>query len=341
VGRCRGSVAMCTSDSEQLATRPLIRDGQRPHHAVLGVRGAIRARHRAPGRVGPCFQPVHRKNDTLAVHQRWRRSEGRRVQSTADKEIVHRRRSFAFVVAEEEDNVSCLSSYFLRFELGAEGQQDLDGPDRRLARFLDGGLQCGCYRLATDGAMRIVGVRRFWRLGRRPCAGSERYGNERRRHPDHALTLRISHATARPLSQAWISAEARLAVVGLVVLLLSGCATGASGAPPSESVLPSGSPPSPVTVTLEDNRFAVPGGEEVDGTPVLTIPVGTTVLFENAGIVDHTASQFEDGTFDPFEAAFHVVLSPGSTGTVTFDEPGTVEVGCTPHPDMKMLVIVE
>ena len=130
-------------------------------------------------------------------------------------------------------------------------------------------------------------------------------------------------------------------MAGLVFLLVSGCAIGASDAPPSPSLLPSGSPPPPVTVTLEDNRFVVPDGEKVDGTPVLTIPVGTTVLFENAGIVDHTASQFEDGTFHPFEAAFHVVLSPGSTGTVTFDEPGTVEVGCTPHPDMKMLVIVE
>ena len=144
------------------------------------------------------------------------------------------------------------------------------------------------------------------------------------------------------LSQAWTSAEARLAAAcGVVVLTLSACATGASDAPPSASVFPTASPPPAVTVTLEDNRFVVPGGEEIDGTPVLTVPVGTTVLFENAGVVEHTASQFEDGAFDPFATDFHLVLAPGRTGTVTFDEVGTVDVRCTPHPEMKMLVIAE
>ena len=143
------------------------------------------------------------------------------------------------------------------------------------------------------------------------------------------------------LSQAWTSLVGRRVACGLAVLLLSACATGASDTPSSASVVPSDSAPPAVTVTMEDNRFVVPGGEEMDGTPALTVPVGTTVLFENAGVVDHTASQFEDGAFDPFKTDFHLVLAPGRTGTVTFDKVGTVDVRCTPHPEMKMVVIVE
>ena len=122
-------------------------------------------------------------------------------------------------------------------------------------------------------------------------------------------------------------------------LLATACSTDASSSPSA----PASSAPASVTVTLEDNEFVVPGGEEVDGIPALTVPVGTTVVFENAGLVDHTASQYSDDftNFDPFDTDFHVVLSPGSSGSVTFDEAGTFEVGCTPHPGMQMLVIVE
>ena len=131
-------------------------------------------------------------------------------------------------------------------------------------------------------------------------------------------------------AQAWTSAGPRLAAaVGVLMLTLSACATGAGTQPPG------------VTVTLEDNLFVVPGGQEEDGLPFLTVPVGTTVTFENAGAVDHTASQFEDGSFDSSATDFHLVLMPGSSDTVTVDEVGTFEVGCVFHPDMKMTLNVE
>jgi nitrite reductase (NO-forming) len=129
--------------------------------------------------------------------------------------------------------------------------------------------------------------------------------------------------------------------IALVAVGIAACSPPASSSPSASA--PTTSEPPSVTVTLEDNEFVVPGDETVDGVPALTIPVGTTVRFENAGVVDHTASQFSDDfeNFDPFGTDFHLQLTPGGTGSVTFDEVGTVEVGCVPHPDMQMLVFVE
>lgn len=129
--------------------------------------------------------------------------------------------------------------------------------------------------------------------------------------------------------------------IALVAVFAAACSPSASSLPSMSS--PTTSAPPSVTVTLEDNEFVVPGGETVDGVPALTIPAGTTVRFENAGVVDHTASQYSDNfqNFDPFGTDFHLQLVPGGTGSVTFDEVGTFEVGCVPHPGMQMLVFVE
>lgn len=129
--------------------------------------------------------------------------------------------------------------------------------------------------------------------------------------------------------------------IALVAMGATACSPAASASPPTSS--PTTSAPPSVTVTLEDNEFVVPGGETVDGIPILTVPVGTTVVFENAGVVDHTASQYSNNfeDYDPFTTDFHLQLNPGSTGSVTFDEVGTFEVACVPHPEMQMLVTVE
>jgi plastocyanin len=121
--------------------------------------------------------------------------------------------------------------------------------------------------------------------------------------------------------------------------LATACSTDASSSPSA----PASSAAALVTVSLEDNAFVVPGDEEVDGLPALTIPVGTTVVFENAGVIDHTATQYADdfSNYDPFGADFSLLLTPGSNGTVTFDEAGTYSVGCIPHEEMRMYVIVE
>ncbi len=123
------------------------------------------------------------------------------------------------------------------------------------------------------------------------------------------------------------------ALAGAFVLLVSGCA-----AIPSTSLLPS--TPPPVTVDLEESTFVPPGGAAIDGVPALTVSVGTTVTWTNRDAIDHTATEYLNGFSKP-DARFDLELTPGASGSYTFDEAGTYEVGCVPHPPMQMLVIVE
>lgn len=73
---------------------------------------------------------------------------------------------------------------------------------------------------------------------------------------------------------------------------------------------------------------------------MLTIPVGTTVTWENRDPIDHTATEYLNGFPKP-DARFDLELAPEASGSYTFTEAGTYEVGCVPHPAMQMLVIVE
>lgn len=131
--------------------------------------------------------------------------------------------------------------------------------------------------------------------------------------------------------------------ITVAVLVLIAAACSSPSATPSASAGPSATAGPSVTVTLEDNEFIVPGDEVVDGNPALTIPVGTTVVFENAGLETHTASDYVDGfpTFHEGEARFHLLMFAGMRSSLLFDEVGTYYVGCVPHPGMEMVVIVE
>jgi plastocyanin len=122
-------------------------------------------------------------------------------------------------------------------------------------------------------------------------------------------------------------------VTAVVVILAVGC----QGSP---SATPSLSARVAVAVNMEDSTFVPPGGDSVDGVPAVTIPVGTTVTWTNNDAIDHTASEYEHGFVKP-DARFDIELPPGASGSHTFTETGTVEVGCVPHPHMQMLVIVE
>jgi plastocyanin len=118
-----------------------------------------------------------------------------------------------------------------------------------------------------------------------------------------------------------------------VVLLAAGCA-GSPAAAPTPTAPPS------VTVVLAGSAFVPPDGTIVDGKPTLTIPVGTTVTWINQDPIDHTATEYQNGFPKP-DARFDLALVPGASGSYTFSETGTVEVGCVPHPTMQMLVVVE
>ncbi len=73
----------------------------------------------------------------------------------------------------------------------------------------------------------------------------------------------------------------------------------------------------------------------------LTVPVGTTVVFENLDSTSHTvtAGTRELADTDLFDAD----LEPGETTEWTFDEPGTYDYFCVLHsgPGMTGQVIVE
>jgi plastocyanin len=100
---------------------------------------------------------------------------------------------------------------------------------------------------------------------------------------------------------------------------------------PSEATEPSEEAGDGRQVTLTD--FAFSEGE-------LTIDLGTTVTFLNAGSAPHTATEGADGVAadDPF---FNEQLAPGDEVEVTFDEAGTYEVTCLFHPQMNMTIVVE
>jgi plastocyanin len=122
-------------------------------------------------------------------------------------------------------------------------------------------------------------------------------------------------------------------VIGISLVLLATACT-------APAASPTRSPPPPVTVILEESTFVPPGGETMDGVPALTIPIGTSVTWSNRDPLDHTATEYLDGFPKP-DGRFDLRLAPGASGSYTFEEAGTFEVGCVPHPVMQMLVIVE
>jgi plastocyanin len=65
----------------------------------------------------------------------------------------------------------------------------------------------------------------------------------------------------------------------------------------------------------------------------LTVPVGTTVTWTNAGSRPHTVTA-DDGSFDSGR------LDPGEQFSQTFDQPGTFTYHCNFHPDMQGSITV-
>lgn len=66
----------------------------------------------------------------------------------------------------------------------------------------------------------------------------------------------------------------------------------------------------------------------------VTIARGTTVSWQNQDQLTHTVTAADKSWTSP-------LLQPGAVFTHTFDQPGTYEITCTPHPFMKMTVEVK
>jgi len=64
----------------------------------------------------------------------------------------------------------------------------------------------------------------------------------------------------------------------------------------------------------------------------LTVHPGETVEFKNEDIVAHTATA-DDGSFDSG------LIQPGSSWKMTIQKTGTIAYHCTPHPNMKAMLV--
>lgn len=119
----------------------------------------------------------------------------------------------------------------------------------------------------------------------------------------------------------------------IVVLLLLGVGawwylpsmTGQTTQEPTTSEVMEGKVAALNTVELKDFAF---------NPTILTVKVGSTVTFKNSDIAGHSVTA-DDKSFDSG------VLGQGETATVTFDKAGTFGFHCTPHPNMKVSIVVE
>jgi plastocyanin len=141
-----------------------------------------------------------------------------------------------------------------------------------------------------------------------------------------------------------------LAILLALTVLATACSSRPASAGPAQATSTSGAssqsagaqPASPQTFTVQMNdvnRF-VPAA--------LTVPVGSTVTWQNVGQVTHTV------TFDPSKAirASDVSLpsgvAPWDSGNVdggqsysyTFATPGTYHYVCIPHEELGMLATI-
>lgn len=142
-------------------------------------------------------------------------------------------------------------------------------------------------------------------------------------------------------------------LLAAVVVLVLAMALVACGGGSASSAAPSDEPAASVAASeaAEPPEAAEPSEGASDGRQItitdfafsegtLTIPVGTTVTFLNAGSAPHTATEGSDGTAadDPF---FNEQVGPGDEVEVVFDEAGTFDVTCLFHPQMNMTIEVE
>jgi plastocyanin len=68
----------------------------------------------------------------------------------------------------------------------------------------------------------------------------------------------------------------------------------------------------------------------------ITVKVGEALTFQNDDDVTHNAYSTSKG--NEFNSK---IQPPGNASTITFKEPGTVDVRCAFHPKMKLAIVVQ
>ena len=115
----------------------------------------------------------------------------------------------------------------------------------------------------------------------------------------------------------------------LVVLLVTGFGVSCQSqepAPPATST-PGAQPTTPAIIEVAIEGFAFKPAE-------IKVPVGSAVTWYNRDAVIHTVTA-RDKTFDSGS------LPRDDTFTYTFEEKGTFEYYCVPHPYMEGKVVAE
>jgi plastocyanin len=106
------------------------------------------------------------------------------------------------------------------------------------------------------------------------------------------------------------------------------------------NIIPAGGFPSPMPgggSPLPSDAASVEKIKMTDGTfspATITVPVGTTVRWTNAGDHPHTVTS-DKGTWGSNE------IPVGGDFTATFTKPGTFDYHCKMHKDMKGTIIVK
>lgn len=98
-----------------------------------------------------------------------------------------------------------------------------------------------------------------------------------------------------------------------------------------------------VDVMITPNAFDPANVDKAYSPRTVTVKVGTTVRWTNDDVIAHTVTSGpSDGTTPEPDGLFDSgFLAAGESWSYTFDEPGTYEYHCTPHPWMTGTVVVE
>lgn len=121
----------------------------------------------------------------------------------------------------------------------------------------------------------------------------------------------------------------------IVVVLVAGGVWWMSSSGSQNSVTPSGSMESaPTTETSVISENAVILKDFSFNPQTLTVKAGETVTFTNEDVAGHSVTA-DDDSFDSG------ILNQAERTTVTFDQTGTFGFHCTPHPNMKVTIVVE